>query len=134
MKRLFAKLLSFLLMIVMTVSVLCRTSENFSLVGNITHLKSVCTETNSWEMSVKDKKLISVPYIGEIVESIAEPKWFMICLAVYFLLLFAGRKKNTHRSMSSDVYRYSDYIDYASVDDVSDSEISLEDISDSETS
>lgn len=135
MKRLLAKLLSFLLMLVMILSVVCRLSENFPLAYKITGIKGCCNESGEWEIYTNrtdgEEKLLTIPVIGKAIEGIAEPRGFAVCTAIYFLLLFMGRKRNTPQSTDSAVYRrYSDDYDCCSVGDtVSDAEVSEDEVS-----
>ncbi len=144
MKRLIAKLLSFLVMLVMILSVVCRSSENFPVVYMIMGIKGICSETGDWEIYTNrtdgEEKILTVPLLGRASQWITEPMGFGVCTAVYFLLIFMGRKRNTPQSTDSAVYRRcSDTYDSCSVGDtvseedvagfLSVSEISLEEAS-----
>lgn len=101
MKRMVAKLLSFLLIAVITVSVVCSLSANFPAVYRIVGVKGACSDDGSWILCTNrtengaEKVLAQVPKAGKIIESLAAPQGFILCVALYFVLLFMGRKRKT---------------------------------------
>ncbi len=134
MKRFIAKLLSFLLMIVVTAAVVCRLSENFSVVYRITGVRGVSTEEGDWELYTarggEEAPTLILPKMGMAAERIAEPKGFAVCMGIYLVLLFMGRKRSTPQRGNSAVYRKYDAYDYCSEGDtVSDEEVSEDEVS-----
>ncbi len=122
MKRLIAKLFSFLLMCVMVFSVTCRLSENFPAVYRITGIKGEYRENNSYEVytnrTESEKMILRLPHAGKAIRAMTEPKGFALCAALYLILLFIGRKRNTpQKENHTAVYRRSFDYDSASVED-----------------
>ncbi len=134
MKRLFAKLLSFLLIVALTFAIVCRLSSNFLIIYRITGIKGICTENGSMEVYTNradsEKVLIHIPYAGYIMEYVSEPVGFAVCIVTYLLLLTTGRKKSPQWRNSAAVYRrnYNDYglseEDTSEVDTVSETSLS----------
>ncbi len=98
MKRIFARLLSFALMIVMVISVTGKLSANFSEVYRV--IGVAASERNGdWVLYTNrtedgaDREIIRINDMGNLIEGMAKPMGFAISLIIYLVLLFAGRKK-----------------------------------------
>lgn len=133
MKRMLAKLLSFLLITIMTVAVVCSLSANFPTVYRIVGVKGECADDGGWVLYTNrgadgaEKALTRIPKAGKIIEAIAKPQGFILCTALYLVLLFIGRKKKTPQR--SDLSAAYDRFYCESEEDISEDEASVSDTS-----
>ncbi len=107
MKRIFARLLSFALMTVMVISVTGKLSSNFPEVYRVIGVAASEREgdwvlyTNRTEDG-RDSEIIRLKGAGKLLEGITEPKGFVLCLFVYLILLFVGRRKSNDHIQNNE--------------------------------
>lgn len=99
MKRIFARLSSFLLILIIIAAVLCNTSANFPSIYRIIGVKGVCSENGDWVLYTNrtengtDNAVFTLSHSGKLITAIATPFGFLLCISMYFVLLFLGRKR-----------------------------------------
>ncbi len=119
MKRLIARLLAFILMLIMLFSVIITVSSNFPAVYRIIHLRGEKEPDGDYIVLAenREEELLRLPKAGGIIENISRPLGFAVTLTMFLLLLWSGRKRTQQRSFSSAVYE--DYCCESVDDDVS---------------